>query len=222
MKKLKIIFITALCVFIAAPASADLLGTYYNLNSSHPDMETSITGLLPGMVETTLTGSAPTLTAYGATIINQFDWWSGSASFSRIDTNADLASSSFANSWFPVNEGLSGDPYYFAVHWEGQFNVAPGGETRTYSMGSDDDSWLFIDNQLVLDLGGIHAMTSNNYSLSLAGGWHYIDIFFAERHTIQSGFQLTGFEDAIVPVPGAVLLGMLGLSVAGVKLRKHA
>ena len=26
----------------------------------------------------------------------------------------------------------------------------------------------------------------------------------------------------VVPVPGAVLLGMLGLSVAGVKLRKHA
>jgi len=29
-------------------------------------------------------------------------------------------------------------------------------------------------------------------------------------------------ESVMVPVPGAILLGMLGLSVAGVKLRKYA
>jgi len=29
-------------------------------------------------------------------------------------------------------------------------------------------------------------------------------------------------ELTVVPVPGAVLLGMLGLSFAGMKLRKHA
>ncbi len=29
-------------------------------------------------------------------------------------------------------------------------------------------------------------------------------------------------ETEIVPLPGAVLLGMIGLSIAGVKLRKHA
>jgi len=36
-----------------------------------------------------------------------------------------------------------------------------------------------------------------------------------------SVFKVIG-EPYIVPVPGALLLGMLGLSVAGVKLRKHA
>jgi len=30
------------------------------------------------------------------------------------------------------------------------------------------------------------------------------------------------YELNVVPVPGAFLLGMIGLSVAGVKLRKHA
>ena len=37
-------------------------------------------------------------------------------------------------------------------------------------------------------------------------GWGLDDLYFGE----------------VVPVPGAVLLGMIGLSVAGVKLRKHA
>ena len=38
-------------------------------------------------------------------------------------------------------------------------------------------------------------------------------------------FQSDGtanFDDNVVPVPGAVLLGIIGLSVAGVKLRRHA
>ena len=35
-----------------------------------------------------------------------------------------------------------------------------------------------------------------------------------------SEYSVAGVE--IVPVPGAVLLGMLGLSVAGLKLRKYA
>ena len=37
--------------------------------------------------------------------------------------------------------------------------------------------------------------------------------------------EITGFDNVslnVVPVPGAVILGMIGLSVAGVKLRKHA
>ena len=68
----RIAFITVLCAFIAAPASADLLGTYYNLSDAHPDMETPITGVVTGLVETTLTGPSPTLSA-SASGINQFD-----------------------------------------------------------------------------------------------------------------------------------------------------
>jgi len=36
------------------------------------------------------------------------------------------------------------------------------------------------------------------------------------------GFGIGEFGIAVVPVPGAVLLGILGLSVVGIKLRKHA
>lgn len=218
------LLLSVLIALIAVPAiaSAGLLGSYYNLSSAHPDMQTSITGLQTGWVESMLTGATPTLTASGNANINQWDWWDNAYhSFDRVDSDADLQSN-FASSWFPLNEGVPGDPYYFAVHWKGQFYV-DSDQIYTYSMGSDDDSWLFIDDELVLDLGGIHAVTYSDYDLFLTQGWHDIDIFFAERHTSQSGFQLNFFSDLeptpTIPEPATLIL--LGSGVLGMGLLRR-
>jgi fibro-slime domain-containing protein len=171
-------------------------------------------------VENTLSGNMPALSAYGATQVLQWDWWTPQYEvFQRVDSTADLQGS-FAYSWFPVNTGLPGDPYDFAVRWEGMFYV-DADKSYTYSMGSDDDSWLFIDNSLVLDLGGVHGMTWDTYTVNLTQGWHSIDIFFAERHVVESGFQLNFFSD-IVPVPEPSVLYLFGAGLAGLAvLRKR-
>ena len=106
MKKLLLLGVLSVFLVFSVPANADLLGYYYNLPETHPDMETPITGLQTGWVESTLTGSTPTLTALGATFINQFDWWSSAYLVgSRIDSDADLQSN-FASSWFPLDQGV--------------------------------------------------------------------------------------------------------------------
>ncbi|PRP73542.1 PA14 domain-containing protein [Planoprotostelium fungivorum] len=85
--------------------------------------------------------------------------------------------------------------YGFCVEAHGAFVY---NKTATLTFVGDDDLWIFLNNQLAFDLGGLHnayGSTKKLGDLPFAGtmkdGWSYpFDMFYCERQSVNSNLKL--------------------------------
>lgn len=129
--------------------------------------------------------------------------------------------------------------YYGTGGVEQILSTMPGqAYTVTFDMAGNPDGDPTLKTMDVLAIGS--ATQSQSYSFDITGktrsamGWAPMRFSFvadAPATTLRFVSTVTGDQDAwgpaldnvnVVPVPGAVLLGMLGLSAAGIRLRKRA
>lgn len=102
--------------------------------------------------------------------------------------------------FFPINGQLHGNSspsdnrnYHFTFELVAEFAYdAAAGQVFTFT--GDDDVYVFINDRLVIDLGGVHGVTSQSVLLDRLGlehGQQYrLNFFFAERHRTQSNFRI--------------------------------
>ena len=100
--------------------------------------------------------------------------------------------------WRSCDQGKddSGTPHNFffttEIHTEFKYN---GGEKFNFT--GDDDVWVFVNNQLALDLGGVHAAENGSIDIDAqaaklgltVGNVYPFDMFQNERHTTESNFR---------------------------------
>jgi fibro-slime domain-containing protein len=226
----------ALVLSVSLTYASGLTGDYYKIQwASNSDMQNGIDGaLVTGLVQSALGPSGlPVVSLKGATYAGpsgpiknvnangEILWWTtGQNGVTYEKTQVDTLAFNFTN-FFPDGQ-LNNSTYFRSVHWTGTFDLASAG-TATFTLGADDDAWLFIDGQLAVDCGGVKAvLAAPTVVTGLSVGTHTIDLFFADRHTVQSALSFSAnIELQPVPEPMSMLLLGLGLvGLAGVSRRK--
>ena len=179
--------------------------------SSHPDFENGISGLVTGLVGATLPPDKKPIFvgASGAGAITDastFAQWYNDVPDINKSTTLPLTLTETAPGsgifefndpdYFPIdgvlfgNEGLSHN-YHFTLELHTSFTYQPG---QTFHCTADDDMWVYINNQLVVDLGGVHSPVSGSVALDTLGltpgNTYDFDLYFAERNTVSSSFHI--------------------------------
>ena len=109
-----------------------------------------------------------------------------------------------SDAFYPADDMLWGNQgdwhnrnFTFALH--SYFVYQPG---RRLDFVSDDDLWVFVNNRLVVDLGGVHAVASAGLaldSLGLAPGQVFsFDLFYAQRSMRGSALHVR-YDSNITP-----------------------
>ncbi len=162
-------------------------------------------------------------TSPGISLVNptthEIEWWSPAMDSDVIKTGTGTIALPYASNMYPPNSTGSND----GAAWEtamfsGNFTLASSGVV-SFTLGSDDDSFIYVDGTLIGQNPGLHGVTTVEFdSPTLGAGGHTLNVFFADREDVGAFLSLNLLSTDVVITPGVPEPGSWALLVAGAGL----
>ncbi|MES2645177.1 MAG: hypothetical protein V4850_37160 [Myxococcota bacterium] len=164
--------------------SSGWYGQYYNLPGDHPDLE-------PAATADTGAADVPAM--------DDVDWWADDhLAFRRYDPSLD-----FGANWWPVEQGIEGDPAYFATRWTAWMRVTSGSSIDVV-LGAQSVAWLEIDGEPAVEVSSAEAGTldAQVYTVPVRAGQFPVELRFGQLEAGASGFRFRVVSgDAVLCYP---------------------
>ena len=188
----------------AAPINATLGVQYYEvLANTDPDF--------PGAFPVVANGSSlgpnglPVATGGVSDLnpsTNEITWWSPNFNSHVSSTGSGTITLPYGSNMFAPNSTGTNDATAFETAvFTGTFTLSSTQDVQ-FQLGSDDDSFIYVDGTLVGQNPGIHAVTNVAFTASgLAAGSHTVEIFYDDREQVGAYLSLDLLTSGVVITP---------------------
>ena len=154
----------------------------------------------------------------------QITWWSPSLNSNVKATGTGTISLPYSSNMFAPNSTGGGNGAFFETAiFNGSFTLSSAGVV-SFTLGSDDDSFIYVDGVLIGQNPGVHGNTVVQFdSSTLLAGDHSLEVFYADRQNTQASLSLNLLSTDVVITPGVpeastwamMILGFCGLGFMG-------
>ncbi|CAH9016966.1 hypothetical protein [Candidatus Nitrosacidococcus sp. I8] len=216
---------------LAAPLSLNI--NYYTISKNDPDANHLSSGVVDNEVQAHLG-------EHGLPVLNTPEFGCTSNCFSLLNGPSNLLPSGEITYWAPdfneyvtqTGSGVVELPFdktsFFPPNGTGDsdFNgfqaaklfgdlIVPDGvsESISFTVGADDMAFVYLDGNIVCDLGGIHALSPGTcISSEIGAGTHTLDVFYTDINISQAGlnFGINTNNITVTPTPNPGTFMLLG------------